>query len=133
MRASVRSFFFLFERAHPGVTRERQRQHHRRSHRRIYRDGEFVRTTPLRESQSAWQLLTTASTANSKAEYTPRPGVYAPKKVEEVVTTIAGDADEDFGGGRLKAGFDTFYDYVDNRSPSASPILTRRRIRSTER
>ena len=98
-------------------------------------DGEFVRASPLRESQSAWQLLTT----NSKAEYTPRPGVYAPKTMEEVVTTVVdgGGGEEEVIGGRLRGGgIDGFYDYVrvgGERAGSISPILTRRRVRSTDR
>ena len=112
--------------------RERQlREREKRMHR--WRDGkeyslqQHQRQQPY--SRSAWEVLTTAA---SKAEYTPRPAVYAPKTVEEVVTRItdatpAGVVDERLG--------DAVFDYVriGDRASSTSPILTRRRVHSSER
>ena len=90
--------------------------------------------------RSEWQLLTTNTAPVSKAEYTPRPAVYAPNKttVEEVVTEVITDGGGATGVGNVISreniidGGNTFYDYV-SRSASASPILTRRRVRSVDR
>ena len=106
--------------------REREKKWYR------YRDGpEYVLQQQRQQpySRSAWEVLTTAA---SKAEYTPRPAVYAPKTVEEVVTRITeatptGVVDERLG--------DAVFDYVriGDRAASTSPILTRRRVHSSER
>ena len=108
---------------------------------RIYqrRGGLVDGDISLHHPRERWEVLTTRATtaaAASKAEYTPQPGIFAPKRKEEVVVeeVVTPVVDPGVVEGRLRAGREALYDYVrvGDRSASTSPILSRRRFRSTD-